>query len=644
MKNLILSIMCVCMALAATAGVPEPDVAQARPTLKKSTCVARPATTGTTASTSLARFMQERNLTLDDNRRSKAAPRRLNADDLSGSRISVIDMQVVDSIDQNGQLLLNDTTISMSWNTQAYFFDDYSTSILSGFYDGYDVPIEIDLEAGLARLWSCYLRSDTVESDLIPFHLRKKVVKTDNFLLTASDFFGNDTVNCPLEATIYGDGSMLFDGSFLIYSQIVTEIYKSRTDSLISCDTTAAISPLISNFTVLMPNAIHSCVYHETSGSVLPGVWYSVDHNNSGFVVVNGNLVRGIEIGPMGKPKKPIDPRDPSTPTRASLMSPIGSGLSTKNIIDSVTGYQKPTDVFETFDRLKDNTIDPLGGGRIRRPIDPTNTLPIVGTLRESVGGGTLRGAAGTGLQRTNVVEMIDRFSADPENHTLCGGLVRRPIDPTRPFPIAGTLRESTGGGGVLSLNSTAPDTVKENAMQVPVYISQPTDSLVIVYNLFGLCNGMNCMMIDENGNVNFEGQSVFYDEILNDVFFNYTQEGNFLALGNTGQASTDSIAFGKCYLHGYNKYYTYYYDDNCLYFTDGSQFVIPAAPAPALLGDANNNRVVNISDVTCLINHLLSGEMMNSESFSSEAADVNRDGNLNISDVTALINLLLAQ
>ena len=644
MKNLILSIMCVCMALAATAGVPEPDVAQARPTLKKSTCVARPATTGTTASTSLARFMRERNLTLDDNRRSKAAPRRLNADDLSGSRISVIDMQVVDSIDQNGQLLLNDTTISMSWNTQAYFFDDYSTSILSGFYDGYDVPIEIDLEAGLARLWSCYLRSDTVESDLIPFHLRKKVVKTDNFLLTASDFFGNDTVNCPLEATIYGDGSMLFDGSFLIYSQIVTEIYKSRTDSLISCDTTAAISPLISNFTVLMPNAIHSCVYHETSGSVLPGVWYSVDHNNSGFVVVNGNLVRGIEIGPMGKPKKPIDPRDPSTPTRASLMSPIGSGLSTKNIIDSVTGYQKPTDVFETFDRLKDNTIDPLGGGRIRRPIDPTNTLPIVGTLRESVGGGTLRGAAGTGLQRTNVVEMIDRFSADPENHTLGGGLVRRPIDPTRPFPIAGTLRESTGGGGVLSLNSTAPDTVKENAMQVPVYIYQPNDSLVIVYNLFGLSNGMNCMMIDENGNVNFEGQSLFYDEILNDVFFNYTQEGNFLALGNTGQASTDSIAFGKCYLHGYNKYYTYYYDDNCLYFTDGSQFVIPAAPAPALLGDANNNRVVNISDVTCLINHLLSGEMMNSESFSSEAADVNRDGNLNISDVTALINLLLAQ
>ncbi|MBQ9577103.1 MAG: dockerin type I repeat-containing protein, partial [Muribaculaceae bacterium] len=161
---------------------------------------------------------------------------------------------------------------------------------------------------------------------------------------------------------------------------------------------------------------------------------------------------------------------------------------------------------------------------------------------------------------------------------------------------------------------------------------------------LFGLSNGMNCMMIDENGNVNFEGQSLFYDEILNDVFFNYTQEGNFLALGNTGQASTDSIAFGKCYLHGYNKYYTYYYDDNCLYFTDGSQFVIPAAPAPALLGDANNNRVVNISDVTCLINHLLSGEMMNSESFSSEAADVNRDGNLNISDVTALINLLLAQ
>jgi hypothetical protein len=56
------------------------------------------------------------------------------------------------------------------------------------------------------------------------------------------------------------------------------------------------------------------------------------------------------------------------------------------------------------------------------------------------------------------------------------------------------------------------------------------------------------------------------------------------------------------------------------------------------LLGDVNGDGNVNISDVTTLINYLLSG----TGDVNVKAADVNEDGSVNISDVTTLINLLL--
>lgn len=54
--------------------------------------------------------------------------------------------------------------------------------------------------------------------------------------------------------------------------------------------------------------------------------------------------------------------------------------------------------------------------------------------------------------------------------------------------------------------------------------------------------------------------------------------------------------------------------------------------------GDVDGDGRVNISDVTALINYLLSGD----DSINPAAADTDEDGRVNISDVTALINMLL--
>ena len=57
------------------------------------------------------------------------------------------------------------------------------------------------------------------------------------------------------------------------------------------------------------------------------------------------------------------------------------------------------------------------------------------------------------------------------------------------------------------------------------------------------------------------------------------------------------------------------------------------------LKGDINGDGVLNTTDVTALIAHLLG-----LGSYSNSLCDVNGDGRVNNSDVTALINLVLAQ
>ena len=55
--------------------------------------------------------------------------------------------------------------------------------------------------------------------------------------------------------------------------------------------------------------------------------------------------------------------------------------------------------------------------------------------------------------------------------------------------------------------------------------------------------------------------------------------------------------------------------------------------------GDVNGDSSVNISDVTALIDYLLSG---NTDHVTLESADIDQNGSVNISDVTSLIDYLL--
>ena len=62
--------------------------------------------------------------------------------------------------------------------------------------------------------------------------------------------------------------------------------------------------------------------------------------------------------------------------------------------------------------------------------------------------------------------------------------------------------------------------------------------------------------------------------------------------------------------------------------------------PSTAIRGDVNGDSSVNISDVTALIDYLLTNDASN---INLNNADCNQDSSINISDVTALIDYLLS-
>ena len=91
---------------------------------------------------------------------------------------------------------------------------------------------------------------------------------------------------------------------------------------------------------------------------------------------------------------------------------------------------------------------------------------------------------------------------------------------------------------------------------------------------------------------------------------------------------------------NGYH--FLYGYQNNVLKYTNGDQFVIPGAVADFTRGDVDRSGKIDIADVTALVDALLTGELDDTDNFSSDAADCDESQDVNISDVTTLVDYLL--
>lgn len=597
MKHLLMTIVCACMALALMAGAPKPDAARPVLSSENKPSVATKAADKKNAAQSLHQFLRERNLSLNDNRLTKKAPRRDSAQDLQGTRIAVMAAHALEDIDEDDNPILSDTVYTLGWNNEVYSYGGDGICdwyIADNFYGKYQIPFDVNRETGEVSLFSCEIDSDSVSSGSGRTHTD---TITTTYFFTFDDFF-NYTDGENVNGEIFDDGSIWFDGAFLIYTEIVTNVY--RNYQLRSSDTSAYITPIIYDLYLLQPNGIHECEVQQLGSPTSPSSPYSVRWDTQGLQQIywESALVPG---------------------------SGSGSGHS---------GGNTPT-TCGTSGGLKPKPIDPR---RPRSPIHPIYIQPL-NDLGDPTFDDIPVGNDTIGVLRTAAHELPNlkySYAFGPVNEPLGGGGHRGgPLDPRRP--------RSGGGSGTVKFtrpdNSLISQTRDGGAttMQTPVYMFQYDDSTLFVYNLFGVGSTVNGMLIHQDGSMTLPGQALFYDEVLDDDFCNYSVEGDSLFLGNTGFVTPDTISWGPTVPHGLNHEFYYQFNNNRLYFTDGSQFEL------FLRGDVNKNGEVNISDVTALINHLLSGDFENSDTFSFRAADANKDEQIRISDVTALINYLLS-
>ena len=590
MKQLIITLICACTALAVMAGAPRSDSARLRQALKNRLTASTSVTRGkTTGQVSLRQLMSARNVTPGDNRLNSRSSRSLPPGEFQGDRIAAVEAYPLSFDDEGAHM--SDTAFNMGWNaniSSVVAGEELSGYIIEGFHGAGSLPLLINEENQTAFLSSGYLAMDTLPDTNAAFFSWTDTVRSQIFY--TADFFFDD-VDHDLVGTVCDDGSIMFDGQYVIYTELELLNYRRLIGSyeVASRDTIAYISPVYSNLCLMKPNGVHECDYHNDGIVPQELSWQEFDGEFGKVINVavfdGSGIIVGFDdgTGTLGLHPRPIDPRKPSFGSTSPQGNAGNDGCATRSM-----------------------NLNSL-----------SSTTTITGRSALSLDGLSKKNSLG-GLSLSDLSGCVSIIFGDGPL-----GYHPKPRDPKNP----GTLR---------SPDSRNSDSIPTKAY--PVYMFQLNDSTLCVYNLFGNGYMMNFMSLDAQGNMTLPGQPMFYEEAYYEDFFNCSVAADSLFLGNTGVASLDTITWDMTRFSGLGHGSPVYYDNNRLYFTDGSKFELPA-----LLGDVNRDRNVSITDVTILINHLLSSDFEKTETFSPVAADVNKDEAVTITDVTRLINLLLS-
>ena len=688
MKRIILTLVCACIVLAVLAGIPKADATTSSHASRANSCtVSSPSNAEKTAQRTLHQFLKKHQLTPSDNRLTNRAPQRLSPEEMTGSRIVVMEAQGVEDFDDNGNPIMSDMVYSLGWGNDVFSWakGEYDNDSLKyygidGFYGKYQLPFEWNEETGEPTLYSNYLvYGDTIEG-YFNFRTRVDTVRTAIFY-TMSDFFedGNNE-ECP--GTVFDDGSMIFEGQYLIYTEEEHLIYQrlpiSGTVILTSRDTVAYISPIISNIYLLYPNGIHE--YNDTTSSSsgnpyyarmddiqLQSIYYGQCFSQDDtvhYTIVGGN--GGLVPKPIkpGRPgfisPVPIIPIEPVNPGNVDSTTPsnLSSNADSSSLLNNEMRQSRSGKVGEYVHGGGRRVNKPIGlGGKTIMPLHipgtAHNPIKTAAPVKSSTPMNKTVSQKPKPKKKLAAQADVDK-KAKISSNSMASELFGNTAKLNRPRVIEDIIN---GGGGrqpkpVRPRDFLVPTLVESYSPhsslykastglhQAPVYMFQYDDSTVIVFNLFGLGSTYNALYINEDSTMNLPGQALYYDQDLNDDFCNYSLVNDTLVLGNTGVATPDVITWDLTVPHGLDNSYPGYFENNRLYFTDGNQFILPV---PFLRGDVNRDRKVSITDVTILINSLLTDVYDYGAHFSTEAADVNHDGRISISDVSALTNYLLS-
>ena len=165
------------------------------------------------------------------------------------------------------------------------------------------------------------------------------------------------------------------------------------------------------------------------------------------------------------------------------------------------------------------------------------------------------------------------------------------------------------------------------------------TSKVIYMNHMFSVCTGLTSLDLSSfnTSNVTIMMSSMFY--------YCYNLRTIYAGSGwSTAAVTNSNDMFKNCtsLVGGQGTTYDANHIDKAYAHIDGgtSNPGYFTAKNAGLRGDVNSDGSVNISDVTALIDYLLSG---NASGINLSGADCNQDSSVNISDVTALIDYLLS-
>ena len=525
---------------------------------------------------------------------------QLSFNDLTGCRIATVDLCDWTWNDADGTFSLEKTPYNGGWMTtftpSAISGDGHV--VIEGFYGDIALPVTVDYHASKVTLKTGVSLASGVSYEQ---QGELQIKREQNVYIVPEECLWSDDADlADINGMIDNDGSVMFETGFTLYIEEVATSINRETQAVVSTDTIGALSPIFRNMCFRVPNGIHEFAREDQKVSLSEDAWNGIKDE----LVCASSVEEGSESVFLGVYSHVVDLDSLKAVTEQNLKLRIKLP-----ILDGTCGL----------------------GGSSGRPIKPGP-----GSGGEDV--------MGSDSSRDNLHNHLSgnnntSFSLNKNIFDVIEGKPGRqpiPIKPRSPRPNNPNLSLSNDGGSNHSLMNSSGDQSGDYKYQVPVYMYQTEDGDLYVYNMYGMSCVRNYMNIHSDGTMTCPVQTIGYDDESGEKLLNCSADvetWNNLSIGNAGEATPDCIEWDVTIPCAQSGLLSTMFTGNKLYYTNGDQFVIPAAASN--LWDLNNDGMVNISDVTDLIDHLLNGKK----------SDVNGNAIIfSITDVTDLIDMLLQE
>lgn len=608
--------------------------------------------TDANSSPSMSQFMRERHLSMNDNRLNNRSPRRISLDELEGVRIASSDAYNFIWDSSNQIAIVDSTSYAMKGSYCKITYSETTGKLnLTCFYDIFSIPIEIDLLTN-----SVTIKAGTVLSSIKtiePFEQPMLSNYSSNpqgvkvywrlYAMPLSWLTGNDNYD-DIHGYVAEDGTITFndDFAFLVKSETFDGELRGWR-----------LSPIFKNLNLLNPNGNHRFTYIRPY----------VDDGDDVF-------------GPVGSGYGGLVPRKPGTSKPVSPR-PFTSTIGANNLNSNSNRFSKiklDTNLLniQELHRVISPVYLPDGHGGLVPPRRPGNPNPSNPRL-------------------SGAISLNQAHDHDCRQAIIS---VAKTIDSDRWIPdtaFTPSIKVTNMNVPVYMIWADDTTLMVYNLFGLGnrCYINVKLDGTMCLPNQEIYNNGLGSVIYNNAKTGTWTQDSITwgYTRIYDDGgdYENHTFTNNVLSLADAEpysvtpqptfvQSITDTTVMFSATVPSPNDVFLYMYDSECDDYIEvnnplvltrlnepywvylGAQaynpntyvysditwyeYEIPALDTPILRGDVNNDGAVNISDVTAMIDGLLTG---NWDGKNYDNADCNLNGEVSISDVTSLIDYLLS-